>query len=357
MPRMLVTLSFLFHLSAFGQNDDDFSLRRAGMTEYLAGHFTDSEALLRRSLDVAQTANNTYGAALSYSALGDVYQSQYRLSEAESAFRNAISALGDRPEWSHALAITWRNLGSVLTAQGRYNEALSALGKVAKLITQQNITDPELQARLLNTQGTTYFYKGDMKRAVIALKEAVAITWSPTDAFAVDTAEMWNNLGRAYQATRQYSKAEDAFKQSLHLAEQRWGPSHPNLTVVLNNLGSLYMGIRRFKDAEDQFQRSLVILKDSADSSQQNSIMMALYGLGTTYFRETQIARAEEPLAKAAEMVRSAAVPPSEAPEILETYANVLRGLRNPAEAQRVHAEAQRIRVARALTVRIGRVK
>jgi tetratricopeptide (TPR) repeat protein len=355
MPRMLLTLSFLFHLS-FAQ-DDDFSLRRAGMTEYLAGHFVEAEALLRRSLTAAQTANNIYGAALSYSALGDVYQIQSRLSEAEEAFHNAISALGDRPEWSHALAITWRNLGSVLTAQGRYKEALSALKKVDKLISQQNITDPELRARLLNTRGTTYFYKGDMKGAVIALKEAVAIRWSPTNTFVVDTADMWNNLGRAYEATRQYSKAEDALQRSLHLAEQRWGPSHPNVTPVLNHLGSLYIRTSRFKDAEDQFRRSLMILKDSADSTQQNSIMRALYGLGTTYFRQNQIARAEEPLAKAAEMARSAAMPSSEAPEILETYANVLRGLWNPAEAQRVHAEAQRIRVALALTVRIGSVK
>ena len=66
--------------------------------------------------------------------------------------------------------------------------------------------------------------------------------------------------------------------------------------------------------------------------------MMALYGLGNTYFRQNQIALAEEPLAKAAEMARSAAMPPTEAPEILETYASVLRGLWNPAEAQRVHA-------------------
>jgi len=353
---MLVTLSFLFHLSTFAQ-DDDFSLRRAGVTEYLAGHFTEAEALLRRSLAVAQITNNTYGAALSYSALGEVYEIQSRPSEAEGAFRNAISALGDRPEWDHALAITWRNLGSVLTAQGRYKEALSALKKSAKLIKQQNITDPELRAQFLNTQATTYFYKGDMKRAVVALKEAVAISWSPTNTFGVDVADMWNNLGRAYQATRQYSKAEDAFKRSLDLGEQRWGPSHPNLTVVLNNLGSFYIGISRFKDAEDQFRRSLMILKDSAEASQQYSIMMALYGLGTTYFRQNQIARAEEPLAKAAQMARTAAMPSSEAPEILETYANVLQGLWNLAEAQRVHAEAKRIRVSLALTVPIGSVK
>src|SRR5262245_64860048 len=179
MPRVLMTLSFLFHLAAFAQ-DDDFSLRRAGMTEYRRGHFTDAEALLRRSLLAARTKNDSYSAALSYSALGDVYQIQVRLSEAEGAYRNAISALGDRPEWSHALAITWRNLGSVLTAQGRYREALSALKRGAKLISEQNITDPELRAQLLHSQGTTYFYKGDMKRAVIALREAIAISWSPT---------------------------------------------------------------------------------------------------------------------------------------------------------------------------------
>jgi tetratricopeptide (TPR) repeat protein len=356
MPRILVTLSFLFHLAAFAQ-DDDFSLRRAGMTEYLAGHFTDAETLLRRSLVAAQTKNDSYSAALSYSALGDVYQIQGRFSEAEGAYRNAISALGDRPKWSHALAITWRNLGSVLTAQGRYKEGLSALKRGAKLISEQNITDPELRAQLLNSLGTAYFYKGDMKRAVIALKEAIAVSWSPTNRFVVDTADMLSNLGRAYEATRQYSKAEDAFKRSVHLAEQRWGSSHPNVTVVLNNLGSFYMRINRFNDAEDQFRRSLGILEGSSDPSLQNSIMMAFYGLGTTYFRQNHIARAEEPLAKAAEMARSATKPPNEAPEILETYANVLRGLWNPAEAQRVHAEAHRIRVALGLTVRIDRVK
>ena len=228
MSRILVTLSFLFRLSAFAQ-DDDRSLREAGVREYLAGHFTEAEGLLRRSLAAAQTADDTYSAALSYSALGDVYQIQSRYPEAETAFRNAISALGYRSDWSHALAITWRNLGSALTAQGRYKEALSALKKVERLIIERNITDSELRARLLNTQGTTYFYKGDMKRAVIALNEAVGISWSPTNAFAVDTADIFNNLGRAYQATRQYSKAEDAFKRSLYLAEQRFGPAHPKL--------------------------------------------------------------------------------------------------------------------------------
>src|SRR5262245_34642217 len=123
MSRILVTLSFLFRLSAFAQ-DDDRSLREAGVREYLAGHFTEAEGFLRRSLAAAQTANHTYSAALSYSALGDVYQIQSRFPEAEMAFRNAISALGNRPDWSHAIAITWRNLGSALTAQGRYKEAL-----------------------------------------------------------------------------------------------------------------------------------------------------------------------------------------------------------------------------------------
>src|SRR5262249_33662041 len=124
-------LSFLFHLSTFAQ-DDDFSLRRAGVDGYFPGDPPQAEAPLPRSLAVAQITNHTYGAALSYSALGDVYEIQSRLSEAEGAFRKAISALGDRPEWAHTRAITWRNLGSVLTAQGRYKEALSALKISAK---------------------------------------------------------------------------------------------------------------------------------------------------------------------------------------------------------------------------------
>src|SRR5262249_55802283 len=63
--------------------------------------------------------------------------------------RKAISALGDRPEWAHTRAITWRNLGSVLTAQGRYKEALSALKISAKLINRMNqlLLDTDLSPR------------------------------------------------------------------------------------------------------------------------------------------------------------------------------------------------------------------
>src|SRR5213594_3827345 len=47
----------------------------------------------------------------------------------------------------------------------------------------------------------------------------------------------------------------------------------------------------------------------------------------------------------------------SEAIEVLETYSQVLMDLSNPVEARRMHEEAQRIRAAKAFTVRANQAK
>jgi hypothetical protein len=47
----------------------------------------------------------------------------------------------------------------------------------------------------------------------------------------------------------------------------------------------------------------------------------------------------------------------SEAIEVLETYSQVLMDLSNPVEARRMHEEAQRIRAAKAFTIRANQAK
>ena len=75
---------------------------------------------------------------------------------------------------------------------------------------------------------------------------------------------------------------------------------------------------------------------------------------------ERDTPRAEPFLARAAEIVRRMSLQPpdlSEAIEVLETYSQVLMDLSNPVEARRMHEEAQRIRAAKAFTVRANQAK
>jgi tetratricopeptide (TPR) repeat protein len=295
------------------------------------------------------TQANTY---LEYARMGDGYQAQQQFPEAEQAYRKAV-LLADRPDQRHARAIVLRNLGSVLTAEARFDEALEALNEAAALASRNQFKDPLLAAEIFNSLGVAYFNRGDLRRAESAFEQATRIDAQSNKALDVAL----TNLGSIYQRRRQYAKAQESYERSLQVTEGRLGSWHPNLSVTLHKLGSLLTAVGRYKDAKALFERGLAILEKSGLSNEKLA-MQTLEGLATTYIDEHDSAGAEPLLKRAAEIARRRAVQPAdtaEAIEVLETYSKVLNDVRKPVEAQKVHEEARRIRASMTLTVRAPR--
>jgi tetratricopeptide (TPR) repeat protein len=342
-------------LIAAGQGDAGASLRKAGLAEYRSGHYSQAELLLKQALSAAQKANNRYEVALTYSELGDIYQGQLRLQEAEQMYRASISMLLRQPGWSHALAIVWRNLASSLIAQADYDEAMVALDRALRLVEKNKLVDPQLNAEILNSRGTIYFYKGRFGRAKVYLTRASQITLAPTEPGDLSSEDILNNLGRVYQSTGEIQKAEQTYKRALELAEMGLGASQPNLAATLTNLGTLSIDLKRYPEAEAYFQRSLRILEESGTASDEYRVMVTLHGLGKTYMKENEHVRAESVLRQAADIARRNQNHTVLIPEILrvlDDYSEVLRDLWNPTDADRLNAEAQRIRASAAFTIR-----
>src|SRR5262249_49815304 len=142
----------------------------------------------------------------------------------------------------------------------------------------------------------------------------------------------------------------------LRLAEARLGASHPELGIPLTGLGNLDIEFGRYKKAEDHFQQAIVILEQAATSFYEARLMEALFGLAKTYIRENDQIRAEPVLPRAAEIARRSLNQVFLIPAIiavLDDYSKVLRDLNNPEDADRLHAEAQRIRTTAAFTVAV----
>jgi tetratricopeptide (TPR) repeat protein len=340
-------------LNVAGQDDAGFSLRQAAIAEYRSGHYPQAESLLKQALDVA--ANNPYELAITYSELGDTYQEEMRFQEAEEVYRASISILLRQPDRGHALAIVWRHLGSALTAETDYREALAALDRAWKLVEKQNLVDPQLNAEILNGQGVIYFYQGQFAKAKVYLTRAAQIKLVATEPRDLSGEDILNNLARVYQSAGELGKAEQTYKQALALAEIRLGPSHPNLAALLTNLGTLCIDLKRYKEAEDHFQSGLRILDQSGGASDDYRVMEALHGLGKTYMMENDMVRAEPVLRRAADIGRrnqDHAILIPEFLRILDDYSTVLRDQWNPVDADRLIAEAKRIRAAAAFTVR-----
>jgi len=342
-------------LNVAGQDNASSSLRKAALTEYRLGHYPQAELFLKQALNAAQEANNPYEVANTYSELGDTYQEEMRLQEAEEVYRASVSILLRQPDRSHALAIVWRHLASTLTAKTDYREALAALDRASKLVEKAKLLDPQLNAEILNGQGIIYFYQGQFGKAKTYLTRAAQIMLVPTEPRDLGGEDILNNLARVYQRKGEVQKAEQTYKRALELAEMRLGRSQLNLVAPLTNLGTLCINLKRYKEAEAYFQRSLRILEQSGTASDEYRVMEALHGLGKTYVKENDQVRAESALRQAADIARRNQNQTILIPEILQVlddYSTVLRDLWNPADADRLNAEAQRIRAAAAFTVR-----
>jgi tetratricopeptide (TPR) repeat protein len=248
--------------------------------------------------------------ALDYAQRGATWQASGHFREAEAAYRNAIELFRAQRGQNHALAIVWRNIGAVLTAEGQLNKALDALKEALKLTSAKNFNDPALDAEVLNSLGVVYFRKGGMKEAETFFTQAAAID----------------------------------------------SPSNNALAVALTNLGDLYQQSGRYKEAEKAYKRSLEVVKEKV--LPDDSVMLpAMHGLAKTHIRSHNEALAEPILANAVDIAgRHTATREGVATaiEIMQTYSKLLRDLQKFAEAERVERDYRRLRASMIFTVQIS---
>jgi len=343
-------------LNVAGQDNAGAGLREQAVIEYRLGHYPQAELLLNRVLEAAQQTSNEYDIALIYSALANTYQEEMRFQEAEQLYRKGISILLRQPERSLILAIIWRNLASTLTAETDYRGALAALDRASKLVETKKLVDAKLNAEILNGRGIVYFHQGQLGKAKTYLAHAAQIIPASSEPWELSAEDILNNLAGVYQSSGESRKAEQTYKRALQLTEMRLGPSHPNVAPTLTNLGALCVELKRYKEAESYLQRSLQILAQPETGTNEYRLMEALYGLGKTYMKQNDQIRAEPILRRAVDIARRNQNQPFLIPEILhllDDYEAVLRNLRNPEDADLLHAEAQRIRAEAAFTVRV----
>jgi tetratricopeptide (TPR) repeat protein len=342
---VLITVPF-----DYGQTADAAVLTRAGLAEYRAGHFERAEILLRNALATALQNGDDYAAATAEVYLGDVYQNEDRLTEAEQVYSEALSLLRRIPNKSYEQALVLRNLGSVYSLNGRDSDAVKALQEASKLIKKDTRNEEALAAQVLNSLAMVYFRQGKTGKAETLLLRAI----TPADETAptLGYAQILNNLGSVYQRRRKLDKAQKAFKQSLEITERELGASNVELAITLNNLASVYTEMRRYGDAEDLYRRAAVILEQTKPPLDAK-IVRTLHALSKTYLRQGDTARAESVLARAVDVARRNPVCRGDLPTILEAYADVLKSRGQPELARRLRLEARQARAERGLTVRV----
>jgi len=124
----------------------------------------------------------------------------------------------------------------------------------------------------------------------------------------------WKELnGHAVQLYRQgkYSEAISAAEEAVKIAEDTFGPEHPNTLISLNNLGTLYKLQGRYADAEPLFKRILAS-KEKALGPESIEVAAAMNNLGIVYYEQGRYAQAE-PLYQQALAIKQKALGPESA--------------------------------------------
>ncbi len=317
LRRCITTLFVLLivcKLSIAGQERAE-EIRNLGFREYHAGHFMAAKAFFKEALESAVSSGHKDLEGVLRNDLGNVELGIDRPEIAYDDYARALTLFRNMPGKHFEIAATLRNLASAAALQKNFDEAQMFLVEAKKTLDSDRSGSGStgsqlLMAEILNSQGIIFLDQGKLGKAQLLFENAINMRAAAGAKQQLGDAQTLSNLGVIYRKQHKYVEAERAFLQSIEITGRMLGPSHPDLTITLVNLAESYTAIGRYDDAHVQLERCLTILR----------------GL-------------DQPLND--RMART-----------LDIYAEVLQKQGRSSDARALRADARRLRLENALTVR-----
>jgi tetratricopeptide (TPR) repeat protein len=119
--------------------------------------------------------------------------------------------------------------------------------------------DASRQAQQLTAQGNELLRKGNVVRAEVLFKRALAIEERALGPEHVDVAGSLNNLAVLYQNQHRDTDAEALYKRALAILEKVHGPDDPDIATILVSIATIYRNQGRYADAVPLNIRALAI--------------------------------------------------------------------------------------------------
>ncbi|PKL93137.1 MAG: hypothetical protein CVV20_05190, partial [Gemmatimonadetes bacterium HGW-Gemmatimonadetes-1] len=230
--------------------------------------------------------------------LADLAVSHFQLGQFKEAEQFNQTALAEMPQddlLRRAPVLT--NLGIVYILTSRYEEAQSLLLQAVQAHQEADPYSPD-HATARNALGTLLSRQGRHEEALAMLEEAVALrvnlfgTDHPATSIAV------SNLGIALLESGDPAGAEIHLLEALAVDERLLGEDHPSLSILLMQVASAKRGMGEMDEAIDYLNRALAIQRMHFEENHP-SIATALSGLGTVYLMSEEWAEAERVLEQA----------------------------------------------------------
>ena len=250
---------------AFAQGDNNLdALNRTIVSSYMAGRYAAGLPLAASAVELAERLNgpNDPKVAAALNNYGRLLSLTNHTSEAEAAFRRALSideaAAHDSPDVARDL----NNLASLLQASQRLPEAEKLY--IRALAIDERTLGPRHRnvARDLNNIAVLLLEEGKGDDAAPVQHRAISILEDlqreNPGASASDLASALSNFAAELSPTRA-AEAEALYRRALELHEKELGSDHPSVAINLNNLAEILRVTGRREEAEPLFRRGLAI--------------------------------------------------------------------------------------------------
>ncbi len=137
-----------------------------------AGDYGQSLDYHLKALELFRSSSDKRGAAIQSYSMGTIFEYQGRYGAALKSKEDALKTfreLQDRGSW---MAEILSGYGNSLSQVGRYDEAQKNLAEAMTLA--RELQNKTLVAQILNFQGDTFYYRGDIKSAADLFSQALA---------------------------------------------------------------------------------------------------------------------------------------------------------------------------------------
>jgi eukaryotic-like serine/threonine-protein kinase len=220
------------------------------------------------------------------------------------------------------------------SAQGRevtVREVLEEAGKQA----ERNLTnEPEVQASVRGTIGSTYMALGLFAEAEVQLRRALVLRQSVLGESHPDVASSLDDLAGLMLEKGDYSAAEPLYRSALAMNRRLLGERNATVALNLANIALLLQKQARYAEAESLSRESLSMRRDILGENSAD-FATSLSNLATLLQAEGKYAEAE-PLQRTALSTRRALLGPNH-PEVAASLNNLAGTL----QAQGRYAEAE----------------
>jgi tetratricopeptide (TPR) repeat protein len=155
------------------------TLHNLGEASLKAGDYGQSLDYHLKALELFRSSGDKSGAAIQSYSMGTIFEYQGRYGAALKSKEEALTAFRDLHDRGFWMAEILSGYGHSLSQVGRYDDAQKNLAEAQTLALElQNKT---LIAQILDFQGDSFFYRGDIKSAADVFSKAIVAASSGTE--------------------------------------------------------------------------------------------------------------------------------------------------------------------------------